>query len=492
MLIGHYLDLVRQYRRLVLAISLGIFVASTAIAMAQVLLMPVYTATASVTVLPTSAELSYSRRFVSDGDGGADPAAVMMQTHIENLFSRPVAELTLELLSQNRDAGPPEIEAGLLQRLAKQAIGSMQVLYQLVNSGTVAEVSPYDRAVGAIQEAISVDWVQGSYILRVSARANTPEKAAGIANSLSQAYVERSRQVAGEAAAAVRHYLEEEASKRQTRLGPEGINDLRRRLVDIELSRSAGLGQVRIIDPAVAPLRPSAKIVPLSVGGAVAGALSAILVVIALDIFGGTARTSMDMTRIVGHRFLGRVPPPLALSACQQPPSGQLPLQSGTRFATGVTGRIGITSNASDQLWVHVIGIGGQHTARQGAIAIAAAFAICDMPTDVILGEERYRVRRESRGLRIQPLASDELLGSGPIVTAGPLLTHRPALLTDSREPADEADESHPQVFTAEVEDVVSRPLIIIAVAAGQVHEELLAAMAVEGDSGERLFLLVA
>ncbi len=492
MVIEHYWDLFRQHLRLVLAISLGIFLVSTAIAFAQVLLMPTYVASASVTVLPSSAELTYSRRFVSDGDGGSDPAAVMMQTHIENLLSRPVAELTVQHMNRDGGADEAEPEPGPIEALAKQAMAAVKRTYQIVNSGTAAELSPQDKAIAAIQEAVSVDWVQGSYILHISAEAKTPEKAALIANSIAQAYVERSRLVATEAAAAVRRYLEQEIAQRQTRLDPEGISDLRRRLVDIELSRSAGLGQVRIIDPAVQPLRPSVKVVPMSVGGGAVGVLTAFLVVIAIDLFSGTARTSADMTRIVGHRFLGRVPPRLALGARQQPSSGYLDLPSGHRFIAGITGRIGIGST-SGQLWVHVIGVGGYHTARQGGIAIAAAFAICDIEADVILGaEERYRVRRERGNLCIRMLTPGEPLGEGPVITAGPLLTHRPALLTDNRDRQPEPDEDEPHVSERATVEPVPRPTVVVAVAAGKVPEELLQTMAVEGGSGERLFLLVS
>lgn len=496
MIISHYLELVWQYRRLVAMIALGIFLAATGVGVVQLLMTPVYIATASVTVLPTQAELSYSRRFVSDGDGGSDPAAVMMQTHIENLFSRPVAELTLKRLlndgEDDADEAAAEPDDNPLKRMVKQALSTLKTFYQIANTGTAAQPSAYDKAIAGIQKSISVDWVQGSYILRISAEADTPKRAARIANSVSQAYVERNRRVADEAAAAVRQYLEQELAKHQTRLDPDGVNDLRRRLVDAELSRTAGLGQVRIIDPAVEPLRPSMSVVPISVGGGATGVLMGLLVVIAIDTFGSAARTSMDMSRVVGSRFIGRVPAGLALRARQQLGKAKLPLSPVSRFATAITGRISLAGNPSGQIWVHVIGVGGECTARQGGIAIGAAFAASDIPTTVILGPgERFRVRCTANGLLVQRLEPDEPLGSGPIVTAGPLVARRPPLLADARTSRSEPLDEPSQANEASHGGIVPRPLVVVAAAAGQVSEDLLAAMAREGGPPERFFVLV-
>lgn len=275
MLLGHYFELFRQERGLVVAIAAGVFAVSVVIAVARLFLMPGYTATAIVTVLPTPAELSYSRRFVSDGDGGSDPSAVMMQTHIEHLLSRPVAELTYERLLETAppEEGPKAPRPPLVE-LAKSILTGVRAGYQFVNTGTLAQPSPRDKAILGIQKAISVDWVHGSYILRISAEADSAAQAARIANSVAQAYVTRSRQLADQAATAVRGYLQEEIAKRQMGLDPDGVSELRRRLVDIELSRTAGLGQVRIIEPAKEPLRPAFRAVPAVVGGAVGASSS--------------------------------------------------------------------------------------------------------------------------------------------------------------------------------------------------------------------------
>ncbi|MBW7850271.1 MAG: hypothetical protein H3C38_07245 [Rhodospirillales bacterium] len=494
MLLGHYFELFRQERGLVVAIAAGVFAVSVVIAVARLFLMPGYTATAIVTVLPTPAELSYSRRFVSDGDGGSDPSAVMMQTHIEHLLSRPVAELTYERLLETAppEEGPKAPRPPLVE-LAKSILTGVRAGYQFVNTGTLAQPSPRDKAILGIQKAISVDWVHGSYILRISADADSAAQAARIANSVAQAYVTRSRQLADQAATAVRGYLQEEIAKRQMGLDPDGVSELRRRLVDIELSRTAGLGQVRIIEPAKEPLRPAFRAVPAVVGGAVGGVLIAVLVIVLKDTFGATARTGTDMMRIVGRRFLGSVPPALAQSARRLPVRRSLPLPPVNRFAALVAGRIALLNGHSDQLWVHVIGIGGRLTARQGGIAIATALANWNLPAELVMGpDERYRVRHGNGGLQLDPVAPDDPVGGGPVVTAGPPSPPRPLLLIDARESRPEAVEQHTQVFEVVAGGVTPRPIVVIAVAAGEVEEDLLSTMAADGAPDERLFLLVS
>ncbi len=490
--IHHYLELLRQHRRLVAMMTLGTGAGAAVIALLLLLLMPVYTATASVTILPTEAELSYSRRFVSEGNVGVDPSAVMMQTHIEYLLSSPVAELTLQRLQEEAEkqgAGAAEpTQPSLLARLVSAGLDGLRSLYYLVNSGTAALPSPHDEAVAAIQNSLSIELVEGSYIMRIAASAGTPEAASQIANTVAQAYIERSLEVAAAAAESVTSYLKDELAKRQTQLDPQAISDLRSRLLEAELSRGAGMAQVRIIDNAETPLRPAfPKVVPMSVGGLVVGGLSAVLLIIIMDTFGRTASTSLDMTRIVGRRFLGRVPPPLAALAQRPVVRACLPLPASSAFTAGVAARLGLVG-ATEQPWVHVVGIGGKQTARQGAMAIAAAYASCDMPADLIVDtRERYRVLRERGELRVQPLSTDERPRGGPVITVGSLLS-RP-LLGDSHGQTHSAT-APTQVVESTRTDTMPRSLVI-AVAAGQAHEDLLTMLAVEGGPGERMFLLV-
>lgn len=490
--VHHYLELLRQHRRLVALMTLGTGAAAAAVALLLLLLMPVYTATASVTILPTEAELSYSRRFVSEGNVGVDPSAVMMQTHIEYLLSRPVAELTLQRLQeeveqQGGNAVAPT-QPGLLARLASMGLNGLRAMYYLVNSGTAALPSPHDEAVAAIQNSLGIELVEGSYIMRIAASAGTPEAASKIANTVAEAYIERSLEVAAAAAESVTSYLKAELAKRQTQLDPEAISDLRSRLLEAELSRGAGMAQVRIIDKAETPLRPGfPKVVPMSLGGVVVGGLSAVLLIIIMDTFGKTATTSVDMTRIVGRRFLGRVPPALATVAQRPVVRARLPLPASSAFTAGVAARLGL-AGATEQPWVHVVGIGGKQTARQGAMAIAAAYASCDMPADLIVDtKERYRVMRERGELRVQPLTTDERPRGGPVITVGSLLS-RP-LLGDSRSTPQSAS-APAQIVESTRTDNLPRSLII-AVAAGQAHEDLLTMLAVEGGVGDRMFLLV-
>ncbi|MBF0334360.1 MAG: hypothetical protein HQL40_12050, partial [Alphaproteobacteria bacterium] len=309
--IRHYLELLAQYRRLVIAVTLGVGLVSAAFSLLLLLIGPQYRATAGVTVLPTHAELSFSERFQQ---GGSNPAGLMMQTHIEYLISRPVAELTLDKLvergnAQNEGEAAAPAEPGWIARMVGGAMHQLRVAYHLINYGEHVDPSPYDEAVTDIQRSVAVRLVEGSFILQITASADNPEAAALIANTLAEAYVARIHQTVDEAAGKLTEHLKREIGRRQSQIDPQEVAALRNRLLDVELSRAAAIGQVRVIDPAQAPLYPAfPKLLPNTAAGLVAGAMVAVMVVIVLDTFGGTARTTADMRRLVGEQFLGGVP----------------------------------------------------------------------------------------------------------------------------------------------------------------------------------------
>ena len=92
----HYLELIRYYRR-----SILIFVVvATTLALAggtlRLAVSPVYTATASVAVLPTAAEFEYGRE---TGAGSRSSSYGLVATFMEYFRSRPVVEAALDKIA---------------------------------------------------------------------------------------------------------------------------------------------------------------------------------------------------------------------------------------------------------------------------------------------------------------------------------------------------------------------------------------------------------
>ncbi len=490
MILQHYLELLVQYRRLVVAGTLAAAVGAGALAWVFLVHLPVYIATASVTILPSEAELSFSRRFLRDGSGrGDNPADVMMQTHVEYLLSRRVAELTLERLEH--EAPPEEAEAeaeaepGLLRGLAGQAVASLRAAYKAINTGTAAEADPHEKAVNGIRKALDVALVENSYIMQIAAHAATPQAAATIANTVAEAYVQRVRELQEGSAAALIAELKAELAKRQVQLDPQGATNLRSQLIELELAGEATIEQVRVIDPAVPPLHPaSPKVVPAGVAGGTIGFLSCILLIIVLDTFGSTARTSMDMTRVVGSRFLGRVPP--ALSGPWAGTDRRLPLRGAASFAAAAGARMGLIEGRRD-IWIRVAGIDDPLTAQKAAVGIAAACTTSGLPVELLLDQQRrFAVRRDRRALEFKALAQDEPFVGGAVITASPFLQPPLRRLTSG---GDATATARAPETVAPAEPDLPRELVVVAVAVGKVHEDLLATLARNGE--KRMFVLV-
>ena len=107
MLISHILELFRYYRRLIAATWVFIVGGVAAFSVLFLLVTPLYTATAKITMLPTQSELSFSNLFVRSTT--INPATLLSQTHIEYLLSFETAEETVALpISQEITAGQQE------------------------------------------------------------------------------------------------------------------------------------------------------------------------------------------------------------------------------------------------------------------------------------------------------------------------------------------------------------------------------------------------
>jgi capsular polysaccharide biosynthesis protein len=487
MILQHYFELFRHYRRMVVTITLSVGLAAVSFSVFFLLKMPAYTATASVTILPTQDELSFSRRFVREGSGVGNPSDVMMQTHIEYLLSRPNVEKTLHQLTEQMEKSDEE-EPRL--HPVEWMMDQLQAGYRFINYGTTAQASEHDIAIRNLRRAIDVRVVEGSYIMQISAAASTPDAAANIANTIAHAYATQSRAMSSEAAAEVTNHLRQEISRYQNQLDPEVARELRNRLIEFELWRSSSPDQVRVIDPAVPPAHPSfPRVVPATITGFVFGGLLSLLLVIVLDTFGNTARTSTDMNRIVGKRYLGLVPDALATLVTTH--GGRVPLSKVAPFAVPAAARMGLFE-VMGQHWIHVAGLGGEAaTANKAGVAVAAAYANSGLPVELVLEDhQRYRVSRTADQLEMVALPAASTFSAAAVVTVGTMPEQRPALLTNGRE--DVAEDGFMNVkerTDVTADNTLLHAPVILAVSVGQVHEDLLSMLALTG--AQRMFVLV-
>lgn len=588
----HYFELFRRHYRLVLLIVGGITLCTTALSTLLLFVTPLYRSTARVTILPTQAELIFTQRFLQGST--YNPADLMVQTHIEHLLSRPVAERTLEKLmaSTPEPEEEPERQTGWkadLKTSFQSVLRRMRVIYNILNAGEYVEPPFREVALDDLRDAIDVRTIEGSFILEIVASTSSPQASSLIANSLAEAYVDRNREVVGLTAASLTDYLRQEIEARQHELDSlfsqeidlrdsldvvdpsneiaaltrlldqermdlqsdaavvaeldariaslkdsgtaylrqgrledaqillqqaiqdqaaaagrlvqrrtavadmearlrrlheheltlsllqrqsdqtkQEMSDLRSRIVDVELSKASAIGQVRIIDPAIAPTYPAfPKVAANTAAGSVAGLLLAGFVLILIDTFSNTVKTTSDMRRLVGERFLGVIPRAVLRLTDRGTGAGRSEIAD---FATATGERLTLLGPI-DQSWITVIGIGDERTARGGAVAIAAAHAAADIPAVVQFGSlDRQRVVMEKDVLRMMPLPPDESPSPGDVsIMATTLKPSAPRLpgTADRRE-----DER-----AMPAGELVAKPLLVFAVKAGRTSESFLQAL---------------
>lgn len=613
----HYTELVKRYYRLVIIIVGGVTLCTAALSALLLFVTPLYRSTARVTILPTQAELIFTQRFLQGST--YNPADLMVQTHVEHLLSRPVAERTLERLKASTPAPQEEEEEAQegwraeLKALVQSAVRRMRVVYNILNAGEYIEPPFREVELDDLRDAIDVRMIEGSFILELGASTSSPRASSLIANSLAEAYVDRNREVVGLTATSLTDYLQSEIEARQreldllfsqeinlrdslevvdpsneinalTRLldqerldlqsdaaavaeldarivslrgaGPaylrqgrledgqillqqavqdqaaaEGrliqrrnavadmesrlrklheheltlsllqrqsdqtkqeMSDLRSRIVDVELSKASAIGQVRIIDPAIAPTYPTfPKVATNTAVAVVAGLLLAGFLLVLIDTFSSTVKTSSDMRRLVGERFLGTIPK----SILRLTGKGTGPRRREVADFAAATGERLTLLGPVDQSWISVVGIGDEQAARNGAIAIAAAHAAADIPAVIQFGPvDRQRVVMEGDTLRMTPLPPEDGPPPGGVSIMATTLkpsAFRPAPADaggDGADPADGKDAMQPG-------GLVAKPLLVFAVKAGRTSESFLQALVSASGArtaGQPFFLFVS
>lgn len=182
-MISHYRELIVLYR---LRIVLGMLVAGVvAWILSSILLAksPAYEASVVMNMQPSEEALSFNREFL--GVSQFNPATIIAQTHVERLLSAPVAKITLARLAEGSDGAAPP---------APTALSEFKLwlwkTWTRLNYGEYRPL-PQDRTdLNLLLEALDVDVVEGSYILRLKVTHENPEMAARIANIHASSYID--------------------------------------------------------------------------------------------------------------------------------------------------------------------------------------------------------------------------------------------------------------------------------------------------------------
>lgn len=146
--------------------------------------MPIYKSRVTVNMQPSEEALMFNKGFM--GVSQFNPATIIVQTHIERILSREVAERAIDILLEEAGGALPESAPGALDRFK----ASVWRNWARLNYGYFIPANARTRMVNELISATEVEVVEGSYILLIEISHDNPELAARAANALAQAYID--------------------------------------------------------------------------------------------------------------------------------------------------------------------------------------------------------------------------------------------------------------------------------------------------------------
>lgn len=181
------LRLVHYYPRSIWWITSRVILLALLMTVARIYLQPRYTATATMTTLPSGFELKYTEGRI-DVQSAFGPAMVLTQTHTEYLLSRTIAAGVMEQLK----AEGLHVDNGRLVTtyVTKPVSSVIRACRSLLDYGQILSMPEDDALVRRLQKSTSVRNVPGSFILEISVRWSDPVIAARAVNMITDRYVE--------------------------------------------------------------------------------------------------------------------------------------------------------------------------------------------------------------------------------------------------------------------------------------------------------------
>ena len=218
MIIQHYVQLFRRYHRSITWTVIAATVGTAVLSSMLLMVSPVYTATASVAMLPTEAEYAFGR------ETGSGPGATMRgltATYIEYLKSRPVIEATYDRISgEIRSTGEARPSSWLLRSI-QSSVGLARQVYKTLDSGAYMPSTSRERGLNDLLKSITLRKIPDSYVMRVEVGLENPAAAAAAANALAKAYIQRISEQVEDSAVQMEGFLTEQIAIREATL--EGL-----------------------------------------------------------------------------------------------------------------------------------------------------------------------------------------------------------------------------------------------------------------------------
>ncbi len=187
MILQHYLELFRYYRRTVVWIVAATTLATLIASVGWLFAFPMYTSATSVVMMPSDAQIAFSH----DMTVGLGSIQSLSETHIEYLKSTPVVEAVYDKIA---GAGFTESSTeGLSAKMRDAARGTLAFVwktYRILNSGKYVEPEPREVWIKALRDGIVVQEIPGSYILQIEATLPHPKAAPMAADMVAEAYME--------------------------------------------------------------------------------------------------------------------------------------------------------------------------------------------------------------------------------------------------------------------------------------------------------------
>jgi len=183
-LLDHYRELFGLFRRSVFLTVTVAGLVALGLSMALLKFVPIYVSSVTMNMQPSEEALRFNREFKDAGQ--FNPATIITQTHIERLLSGPVRERALDILLERADGDRPVDPPDIIDMI-KDAIWRS---WAMLNYGFFVPPDQRTEYLAILKNSISVDFVEGSYIIRLEASSQYPEVSARIANAFAEAYGE--------------------------------------------------------------------------------------------------------------------------------------------------------------------------------------------------------------------------------------------------------------------------------------------------------------
>ncbi len=217
MIIKHYLQLLVHHRRLAIRIVLTTTLVTLALSLLLLFIMPKYTSTASVAMLPTDPELAFTSSWM--GASQYNPTAFMAQTQVEYLISKPVAEMTLQKLAAEMESMPKP--TGLRAAMI-EGIKSLKLAYywtfNTLNSGKFVPLTSYEANLVLLRKGVEIEMIEGSFVMQISVTLPDAKLAAKAATYLAESYQDRISEQFSVAGAQLQEFFDQEVAKKQKEL----------------------------------------------------------------------------------------------------------------------------------------------------------------------------------------------------------------------------------------------------------------------------------